>query len=267
MGQATQRRTTPRRFGIPVHPLPLLLLGLAALGCAGRYVRIEQPGVPCHQAQGLAIEAVRRMGFSVQEVLPPAPGVPGMIRAERPSGGRTQQALVQIFCTTAGAEVEARSEGVSDLGFRNDFEKSFRISTSAPRPVRTAAPAGIDVLVLPERADAGGIGADLRGTGLLPVRVRITNSTPRRLRLAPEAITLIGTGSTRVRPLSEAAALAKVPASDRGTVESNLLGAGTIGKGETVSGYLLFPFASYTGARVTLEEEESEETEGFSIDF
>jgi hypothetical protein len=255
----------------PIHiRLAILALCCTSLSaCTARYVRIEEKGMTCAEAQQVAINAVRKMGYTIRESTKPTPGAPGIITGERSVGSNTHGVLVQIFCTTIGAQIEAQAEGgaIENMTFRNDFQQAFETAAAVKAPVRKVAESGVDVMVTTERPNHNELGIDLTGTGLLPVSIRITNHTPRRYRFQGKDVLLQQADGTRVPALPRQQVLSKVAAADSAAVDAKLLKDGELKPNDTVAGYLFFPFAGYTRARVTLEDIESQEEEGFAIEF
>lgn len=246
-----------------------LFLVLLTAGCVGRYVRVEQKGMTCGEAHQIALATVQRLGYSVSESTKPAPGSPGTVTGIRGTGSQTKRVLVQVFCTAMGAEVEARSEGegLPDLSFASEFQKGFAtLAAQRPRP-RELAAQGVDVAVHPERAAANNLGVDFSALGVVPVNVRIANHTPRSYRLRLTQIVLQSESGQRVPPLPAGEVLTKLAEESRLQVAPRLLRDRTIHPGEQIEGYLFFPFAAYSKARVNLEDLEAEETEGFTIEF
>lgn len=223
----------------------------------------------CAEAQQVAIAAVQRLGYRVQDASSPQPGVPGVVVAEKQTSSRTARVLVQVFCTALGAEVAARAEGegLGNLNFAGEFQKAFAAAVSAPPTPRALATTGVDVAIVLERPANNGLRIDFSNAGIVPVRVHIANYTPRRYRLLGEHIVLQTASGERVQPLPLSRVLAEVPEPVRESVASQLLQGGTIAPRSEMHGYLFYPFRSYVRARVIVEDVDSEETEGFTIEF
>lgn len=249
----------------------LFLWGFVVLGasCAGRYVRIEEKGVPCGEAQQIAVGTVQRLGYTIAEVTQAQPGTPGVVVGERQLGTRTARVLVQVFCTTLGAEIQAKAEGqgLENLDFAGQFEKTFAAVASARPTPRPMAESGVDVAVVLERPSANGLEVDLSSAGVLPARVRVVNRTQRRYRLHADGVVLQTFQGSRVQPLGLADVAQILPVEKREAATAKLLRDIVLQPGAEVDGYLLFPFGSYARARVTLEDLENEESEGFTIEF
>lgn len=246
-----------------------LLACCVVMGCAGRYIRIEQQGLTCVEAHQIAITAVQRLGYTIEQVQKPAPSAPGFITGAHEEGANKQTIFVQVFCTTLGAEVEAKAEGggLGQLNFPSEFRRSFEVAAATRAPVRKAAESGVDVLLTPERVNSSDLGVDLTPTGSLPVSVRITNSTNRNYRFRTKDVVLQTAEGERVKPLSPKDVATKLDSAAAATIQKKAVTDRDIKANETLNGYLFFPFKSYSHARVVLKDLESGEPEGFSIEF
>jgi hypothetical protein len=243
-------------------------LALLCSGCIARYVRIADPGLTCVEAHRVAIEAVRRMGYTVTEATKAAPGFPGMIVAARETGTRTEGLLVRVFCTVQGAEVEAKTDqgGFAQLSINNEFRHSFEAAAANRAPPRPAAASGVDVLITPERgSELSALGLDL--SAVLPVSVRITNRTARVYDFRAAGVRLQTAEGERVAPLAVADFAAHLPAEAAQSLRDKVLTDRDIAPDATLTGLLLFPLKSYTRARIELIDRASNETEGFAIEF
>ena len=247
--------------------VPVLLFGT---GCIARHIRMEQKGLTCGDAHRIAMQAVARMGYSMTEATKPAPGVPGIIVASRQDGTNKRTVMVSVVCTGQGAEVEAKPEsaGVADLNFPAEFRRSFAAAAANQAPPRAAAEHGMDVLMMVER-DGGReqLGDDLSAVGVLPVRVRLTNHTGRTYQFKMDRVAMVNPAGERVGPLSVDDLRKKLAAEPPPTLRQKMLTAADIEPGQTVTGFLLFPFDSYSRARVELIDSASGEPEGFSIEL
>ena len=248
----------------------LILVLLASAGCGARYIRFAEKGMTCTEAQRIAITAVQRMGYTVTDATKPAPGSPGVITASRSDGGHTQGLFVQVFCTTLGVEIEAKTDegGLAQLQFPSEFKRSFEAAAANRGPQRAAAESGLDVLVTPERATgAPDLAVDLSGTGVMPVSVRITNHSARTYRFRATDVVLQSADGEKAKPVAVKDAIAKLEPAAAETVRQKVLADQDINPNQTLTGFLFFPFKSYTRARVVLTDRASGEPEGFSIEF
>jgi hypothetical protein len=257
-----------KRIDAALHAAVLALA--VCSGCVARYVRVGEQGMTCVEAQRIAINAVRRMGYTISETTKATPNAPGMIVAAREVGTSKQGMLVHVFCTSQGAEVEAQSAegGLSQLNFANDFRQAFATAAADRAPPRAPAQAGVDVLLTPERG--GGVaqlGVDLSTAGVLPVSVRITNHTGRAYRFIVGGVELQTAAGERSTPLKLDELGKKLDADALRTLRAKALGDHDIEPNATLTGFLFFPFNAYTRARVELIDSASDETEGFAIEL
>ena len=125
---------------------------------------------------------------------------------------------------------------------------------------------------------------DLAADGILPVRVTINNASTRSYSLDPDDVALIQRDGTRVHPLPIDEVVERVAAAERAKsdgapatpsdsagnaqrLRDRLLRTRAVSANQQLSGYLYFPLGTYTKGRVTLEDQESEEAEGFVVEF
>jgi hypothetical protein len=243
-------------------------LVLLCSSCIARRVRIAEKGLTCVEAHRVAIEAVRRMGYTISEAMKAAPGAPGMIIAARETGTRKEGLVVQVFCTMQGAEVELQTDqgALAQLSINNDFRRSFEAAAANQAPPRPPAASGVDVLLTPERGtELANLGLDL--SAVLPVSVRITNRTARAYGFRAAKVRMQTASGERVAPLPVADVAAHLNAEAAQGLRTKVLGDHDIAPDATLTGLLLFPLKSYTRARVELIDRASDETEGFAIEF
>jgi hypothetical protein len=240
----------------------------ASSGCVARYIRMQEKGVTCVAAHQIAVQAVRRMGYTITAVTKADPGTPGMIIASREEGLDTHSLVVSVVCTIQGAEVEAKTDqgGLAAMTFPDAFKRSFEAAAADKPPPRAAAESGLDVLLTPERG-AGELGVDLSGAGVLPVSVRITNRTPRTYGFHARHVVLQTANGDRSHPLGTQDIVANLSPEQAEIIQQKALGDRIIAPQETVTGLLFFPFKPYQRAHVELTDRASDEVEGFSIEF
>lgn len=255
------------RSGFPLSAFTFLLFFCS--GCIARHITLSEKGLTCADAQRIAIDTVRRMGYTISDTTKATPGTPGVIVASRTEGTNTRGLMVSVSCTTLGAEVEAKSDrgGLSDLTFTSEFRRTFEAATVNRPPPRAAAESGVDVLVTPERGSSvADLGVDFGTAGIFPVSIRITNHTPRPYRFQVKGVRLQTAAGDRVAALS-AERLATQVGDAAGALQKKALHDSDIAPNATLTGFLFFPFNSYTRARVELIDKQSDEGEGFSIEF
>ena len=245
-----------------------LLLALCS-ACVARHILLSEKGLTCADAERIAIDTVRRMGYTITETTRATPGSPGMLIGTRTEGVDTHGLMVTVACTTLGAEVEAKSDqtGLSDLNFASEFRRNFEAATASRPPPRPPAQSGVDVLLTLERgSNATDAPTDLGAASILPVSVRITNHTPRVYRFQVKGVQLQTAAGDRVAALGNDALSAQV-GSAAAALRQKAAHDQDIKPNETLTGLLFFPFNSYTSARVELIDSQSDEAEGFAIEF
>ncbi len=258
------------RAGCSLWAFSVQLLLFFCSGCVARHVLLSEKGLTCVEAQRIAIATVRRMGYTITESTKATPGAPGMIIASREEGTRKRGLMVSVVCTTMGAEVEAQSDqgGLADLNFASEFRRNFEAATINRPPPRPPAESGVDVLLTPERgSNVADFGVDLSAAGVLPVSVRITNRTPRTYRFRVKGVRLQTAAGERVAPLGTDRIAAQAGSDAASALQQKALRDRDIGPNETLTGFLFFPFNAYARARVELIDRQSDESEGFSIEF
>ena len=259
----TSWKRPSRAFGL----LSVAFITLFSSGCIGRHVLITQPGITCLEAQRLAIEAVRRMGYTVTDSTKPTPGTPGKLVASRGEGEDQRGMLVTVTCTRLGAEVEAQAEGtVASAGTATEFQRTFQTVVANRPPPRAAAATGLDVILTPEPTGVD-LGADVRVAEVLPVSVRISNRTPRRYQFRVEDAVLVTADGKTARPLDATTVASRLSPEAASAVQRSALHDQDVIPNSEITGYLFYPLSSYSRARVELLEPESQESEGFSIEF
>ncbi len=276
-----------------------LVLG-AAIACTPpvRQFDLKQQALTCEQANDYTLRTLQAMRFTITTLEPAAIGRPGRLRGTRKEQG-TQNVTVVVTCSGKGVDVDASEDGkfLGQLEFKRGFYLSFTAVVSqaavleaaareaALRPPQERKEKGLRVLVEPVRGLAAKLDfdLDLAAAGVLPVRITISNATSRTYRFDPADVVLMQTDGARVRPLSvedaaqrvaDAAAQPAPPTPsgrDRGAITQRLqqrvLSGASVSANQTAKGYLFYPLAPYVKARVSLEDQASEETEGFVVEF
>ncbi len=244
-------------------------------------VRVERHSLTCRAATRAAKTALRRMGYVVETILTPEPGITGEIRAHRNTGwragyaGDAYDAAVRLTCDDRGAVmIAATEEGLSErMTFRRDFplevDRAIAITVRRREPVSRQVETKLKVLVEPLRGTAAAeiTGGTPETLGVTPIRIQIQNQTALLYRLEVERFNLISEEGDRNRPMSADRVASKVPPEWRDRVRKQQLSDGDIKPGGTVGGYIYVPAAAYRRAKVVLIEAESEEAEGFSVEF
>jgi hypothetical protein len=250
----------------------VLFLAFVLAGCGPRQPprkRTIETRIPtCEEANRLAYRAVTSVGYTVASVQIAKPGQPGHIEAKKEDGKSGTVVITCLDENRATAEPDRTGEPVRVLmgaadkpgSFPHVFTQTYNILLSSRNLADEGGPAGGVTLILTR---LGGfesqmeLGTDLPKGGVLPIKVIITNNSPRPYGLTVEKILLSSSGGGQVAPIAP-------PATGQGTP---LRGDITLQPGQNMTGYLFYPAGQYTSARTTLIDKENNEEEGFSVQF
>lgn len=235
------------------------------------------------------------MGFTITAFQPAAIGRPGTLHGTRDERG-VQKVTAVVTCNGTTVDIDASEDGklLGQMEFRRGFYLSFTGIVQAAEITEAAAreaalhPApdhkgpGLRVLLEPVPGQAAKLDFDfdLAAAGVLPVRVTITNGTTRTYRFDATDIVLVQTDGTRVPPLSIDAAAQRIVAAphpadaaapDANAVTQRLkaraLSGDSAAANQSIKGYVFFPLGRYVKGRVSLEDQATEESEGFVVEF
>lgn len=273
-----------------------------ALSCTPpvRQYALKDQKLTCARANDYSYRTLRSMGFAISAFEPAAVGHPGTIHGSRQEWG-AQNVTVTITCRSDGtADINASEDGrlLGQIDFKRGFYMAFTgvaaqaavteaaAREEAQRPLEQKKTKGLRVLLQPVAGQGAKLdfALDLAADGILPVRVAINNASARSYSLDPDDVALIQRDGTRVHPLPIDEVVERVAAAERaksdGTAAAHtdsadiaqrlrdrLLQTRAISPNQQLSGYLYFPLGTYTKGRVTLEDQESEEAEGFVVEF
>ena len=287
--------------GVPaLLPVRSLVVGLSSFvllcGCTlqGAQWELKDRPLSCDEANRVSYRTIEAMRFRVGAFEPAAAGRRGTIEASRAvtgAPGQTQSITATIDCAPGGVSVEVHENGVlvQQLDVKRAFYQAF-LNVQAMRTAQSeldaqvlagTAPASqqrrdLKVLVTPLRGQAAKLDLpfDFAAAGVLPVRVEITNLTPLTYVLDVDEIRLLRSDRERVAPLTPAAAAAPLAAASTQPASAiaeqlaaRQLTSTTLAPGAQREGYLFFPLAEYSSARVVLTDKESGEDEGVRVEF
>jgi hypothetical protein len=258
--------------------LPVLATCAAQRGIA----RVAQPGITCTEATRVGRGALVRLGYTIDTVAEPSAAAPGKVIGRKttgwsghaPEAGTTYTAMVRIACSERGARFEAVTD--ESLIGRLDFPLSFAKAVEAVAATRVARPRiddrpqhGVIIAVEPQRSPEAldAFGADLPAAGITPVRVQIANRTPRAYTFRAARVSLVTQDGTRRAGLPADEVAGRFDAAVQARVRAGALRDGTLAPGAELTGYLYVPAAAYRRASLVLLDQESEEPEGFSVEF
>lgn len=255
----------------------------ASDGTFARAARVTEPMLTCTEAMHAAVDAVRRMGYTVTQVERATAEQAGMVigvrdlgfAAGNPVSGGQSTVKVRVSCSDAGSSFEAVSDegGLGQLSFGSRFSSVVRKEVASKKTQRSRPPEearGLVLTVQPQRSaeSMAAFGVDLPAAGVTPVKVEIDNRSDRRYAFDASRVVLVTTQGKREKAMSAQAVAGKVGGAE---VAARLVGAALVqaevGPGAKASGYLFFPASSYRNARVILKDIDSDEPEGFSISF
>ena len=263
-----------------------------------RQFDLKNQALTCEQANDYTYRTLQAMDFTITE-FQPAAGRRGTVRGTRVQRNYTQSVTVVITCNGTTANVDASEDGrfLGQLEFKRGFYLAFtaiaaqtavteaRAREEVQRPAALKKREGLQILLRPVEGLAAkrDFGLDVAAGGVLPVRVTITNASSRSYTLDPDDVVLVQADGARVHPLPVREAAQRVAAAEQRNAtadnaacddaevarrfEEKLLTARSLTGDQGVKGFLFFPLAHYVKGRVSLEDQESEESEGFVVEF
>jgi hypothetical protein len=237
------------------------------LTCPADGPRIDaRPDIPpCEQGNRISRLAIERQGYKVTEFTPAGLGKAGIVKGEKQD---EKPLVITLFCSrNNGVVMETSSESPllkkEDFYLAiSDFERGFYAMFKGERSLvvkeQTAVVSNqLQVTMKPLSAVESKIIFGMDVTTVLPVQIEITNPTARSYQVEADQIALLSTSGQRVKPLGEKGGPFPAPA----------LTSQMVAPKSGVKGYLYFPPGTYTGGRGSLVEKESQESEGFAVQF
>jgi hypothetical protein len=247
----------------------LAVLAVLALGCPppARYTEVR-PGLSCERATRVAYRTLEALGYTVSAVSVASPERAGGVTGTKTQpDGTVRTGRVVITCNARGAVLQPVEDSLlPNFDFSRAFGYSFKTLVQRPDVEEPAAALGLQVRVHALSAQEATL--DLGGVpttgGAVPVRVTIRNNTERAVAFDPARLELVGGEGVGAAPLSGPALEAAIAPGPAGAaVRGEILGPRRVPPHTTASGYLVFPPGPYREARVTIEDVETEEGEGF----
>lgn len=247
----------------------VVALAILVVGCPppARYT-LDRPGLGCDRATRVAYRTVVELGYTVTDLVPASVEKAGAVSAKRAApDGSEETVRVVITCDARGAVLQP-VEGtlVPNFEFSRAFGYSFKTLAQQPDEQVPQAASGLEVLVRalsPSEATLD-LGGNPTVGGAVPVRITVRNHTDRPVALDPGRLELVPASGSAAAPLGGSAldaALAPGAAGER--VRAEMLRRRPIAANTTVSAYLVYPPGVYREARISLEDVETGETEGF----
>ena len=248
----------------------LAFVSVLLVGCPppAQYA-VARPGLPCDRATRVAHKTLEAMGYTITELIEPSIERSGAVGGtKRDAQGQSHAARVVIRCSAQGAVLQPVEEGLvpENYEFSRSFGYAFKSLVQRPDVEQPWQNVGLQVLV--QALDAFKARLDLGDVPTVAdaviVRVTVRNNTDRKVRVDAPRLSLVDGQGGSHEPLAGpalATALAKNAAGEQ--VRAELVGAQPIAAHETRVGYLVYPPGRYREARVSIEDVETEETEGF----
>jgi hypothetical protein len=245
------------------------ILATVLLGCPppAQYA-VDRPGLPCDRAARVARQTLVTLGYQITELTEPSVQQSGAVGGRKTMpDGTTRGGRVIIRCTAQGAVLQPVEEGLApNYQFSRAFGYSFKSLVQRPDVETPWKSTGLQVLVqaldpFEQRLDLGAVATV---ADAVPVRVTVRNDTDRKVRLDVPRLSLVDAQGGSKQPLTAGAlesALAPNAAGQR--VRAELFATTPIAARETRIGFVVFPAGPYREARVSIEDVDAEESEGF----
>lgn len=232
----------------------------------GPHIDAHPDIAPCEQGNRISRLAIERHGYQVKEFTPAASGKAGIAKGEKKG---EPPITITLFCSRNNGVVMETSMDSPVLQNKDfylaisDFERGFfamfkgerSLIISDQASVFTGDQVQVTMKLLSSVESKLIFGTDV--TTVLPVQIEITNPTKRSYQVEADQVVLLTASGQRVKPLSENGKTFPAPAFTSKTVAPK----------SGAKGYLYFPPGTYKGARGALVEEQSQEREGFEVQF
>ncbi|MEO8604719.1 MAG: hypothetical protein ABI629_19275 [bacterium] len=277
----------PRRRRVAA--VRLLLAASLACGCSATAPggfsqsltrsRVSQAGMPCTEAARVAQGALLRVGYVPEATTVPQPGTPGVVVSKRAAGydiasnqaSHYYTTTVTLTCSNSGADFDAITDEPlpGSLSFKTDFAKAIETVAGRriQRPALAERPAtGMVIAIEPLRGGEARSGLGVELPGVTTVRMKLENRTERTYIFSGDGVQMVTQQGDRVGPL-DAAQTAKQVGAAAGTAASQRIADGVLAPKAVLSGFLYFPSSAYQRATVMLIDQETEEEEGFRVEF
>lgn len=247
----------------------LAVLLVVAAGCfAPRRYAVERPGLECDRAVRVVRRTMMELGYTVTEMIEPKDRTPGLVQGSRTlKGGGVTTGRVRIVCNAGGADIQPIEDSlVPDYEFSRGFGYSFKELVQRPDVETPVVESGVQVLV--ESLDKYGqrldLGSEAVGSGNALVRLTVRNGTARAVAIDGSDLTLVAADGATREPLAAAAAdAALVSGAGADRVRRELLGRLEVPPRTTAVRFVVFPPGPYREARVSVEDVETGERDGF----
>jgi hypothetical protein len=246
--------------------LGIFIIGLA--GCATLPKPQPQPSpflfhsstVTCDQANHIAYRIVQEAGYTVTAFAPATNGGTGTMAGSKPRGAGEDTITAKITCGPDGIHAEGdygHGPTAMNQRFPEYFFVRFTGMAEAAERGEVNAPGQILVKMKPLIGFETSLEFGALVNDVLPVRVDVINTTQRAYALEVETIVLLTRDGKRVKSLQ----------ANGNTFPAPPLTSLTLAPGASIKGYLYFPPGSYASGRGFVTEQDSQEREGFDVQF
>jgi hypothetical protein len=247
----------------------VVLVSLVLVGCpAPRQYAVERPGLDCGRSARVAHRTLETLGYTVTAMDEPSVQRAGAISGTKTGAdGKPRNVRVVIRCSPQGVVLQPVEESfVTEYEFSRGFGYSFKSLVQQPDEQPPSKRGGLQVLVqvldpFKQRLDLGEV-ANVGSTAL--VRVTVRNDTARAVRLDATRLSLVDAQGAAHEPLAGGALAGAIAGNGAGErVRTELFGPRPVTAGETRVGFLVYPAGVYREARVSIDDVETDETDGF----
>ena len=245
--------------------VPLLAM-IAA--CSATLYSVQRPGLDCQRAVRVVRRTLIEMGYTITDMVEPKGASSGFVSGtKRTADGKTTKGSVRISCSGTGAQVQPIEDSVvPSFEFSRGFDYSFTSLVQRPDVENPRVASGVQVLVqvvdmYEARLDFGG---EAVSRGDVLVRLTVRNATDRAVAVDRDRLTLITADGTSAQALDGPALDAAVVGPGAARVRQELLGTQLkVPAGMTAFRFLVYPSGSYREARLSVEDVETGESDGF----
>ena len=219
--------------------------------------------VSCEQANRIAYDIIKEVGYTPTKLILATSERPGLLEGTRGRAGGEDIAQVMLTCAADGVHVRSEYGGWAGFGAMNRkfpeyfYERFIATADALHRHKLYVPPDSMQVTVTPLKGFDAQLEFGSAVTGILPVRVEITNTTSEPYLLDAEQFVLLTAEGKRINALQH----------NETAFPVSPLTSQTLAPGTHVKGYLYYPPGTYMSARGILVEESTKERSGFNVQF
>lgn len=247
------------------------IFALLLAGCPPpRQYAVRRPDLDCARAVRVAHRTMVELGYTVTALVEPSAVSTGLITGTKTGpDGRTTTGRVRISCSAQGADLQPVEDAVvPNYEFSRAFGYSFKTLVQRPDVETPRVEAGVQVLLealtaVKARLDLGG---EATAGGAVAIRVTVRNGTDREVAVTSGGIVLVRADGSEGKPLTGAALEAGIAAGEGGArVRAERLERLVVAPKTTAVRFLVYPPGPYREARVSVEDVETGESDGFFV--